>query len=141
MGVVSNSDGELLLVRTPRRGWEPPGGQVEQGETLIAALCREVREESGCEVEVLKLVGMYSNTGDPPKILLTFLCRHVGGEPCGGDECLEARWFAVPEALEAVANPAQAAKLRDALGHPHVEGTPYRAYNNRPYVVEHEWWV
>jgi 8-oxo-dGTP pyrophosphatase MutT (NUDIX family) len=35
MGIVRNSEGQILLVRTPRRGWEPPGGQVENGEDVL----------------------------------------------------------------------------------------------------------
>ena len=139
MGVVTAGDGPLLLVRTEHRGWEPPGGQVEQGEDLIAALRREVREESGCEVEVGRLVGVYSNTGSPEQVMFTFLCRHTGGEPCGGEECLEAGWFTVEEALEVVTHPAQAGKLRDALSNS-GEGVTYRAYRTRPsYSVSGEW--
>ncbi len=42
-GLFSNANGQVLLVKTDRRGWECPGGQVEDGEDLVAALQREVR--------------------------------------------------------------------------------------------------
>lgn len=47
-GLVRRGD-EVLLVRSPRRGWEFPGGQVEQGESVLAALHREIWEETGVE--------------------------------------------------------------------------------------------
>jgi 8-oxo-dGTP diphosphatase len=50
--MVSDGGDRVLLVEGDRRGWEPPGGQVELGEDLFAALKREVREEAGVEVEV-----------------------------------------------------------------------------------------
>ena len=125
MGLVTDPAGRVLLVRAGRRGWEPPGGQVEQGEDLIAALKREIREESGCEVEVGKLVGVYSNVGAPPKLMLTFLCAFARGEVCAGEECAEAGWFSPEEALNLVTHPAQLAKLRDALA---ADGVTYRAY-------------
>ncbi len=65
MAVVMNQEGLILLVRTRRREWEPPGGQVELGEDIEMGLKREVREESGCEVEVGRLIGVYSNVGAP----------------------------------------------------------------------------
>lgn len=133
MGVVTDGEGRLLLVRTERRGWEPPGGQVERGEDLVEALQREVREESGCGIEVGRLVGVYSNTGSPEQVMFTFLCEHTGGDPCGGDECLDAGWFTTEEALQMVTHPAQTGKLRDALTS--GGGVTYRAYRTRPYEV------
>ncbi len=40
---------EVLLVRSPRRGWEFPGGEAEPGESVMDALAREIREETGAE--------------------------------------------------------------------------------------------
>jgi ADP-ribose pyrophosphatase YjhB (NUDIX family) len=127
-GVVRDDEGRVLLVRTPRRGWEPPGGQVELGEDLQTALKREIREESGCEVDVGRLVGVYSNVGSHI-VMFTFLCAWRVGEPCGGNECMDARWSEPEEAIGLVTHPANKAKLRDALS---GFGVVYRAYRFRP---------
>ena len=132
MGVVRDHRGRLLLVRTERRGREPPGGQVERGEDLITALGREVAEESGCAVAVGRLIGVYSNIGGLGIVMFTFLCAHVAGEPRAGDECAEAGWFTPEEALGVVTHPAQAAKLRDALAADTTPGVVYRVYRTVP---------
>jgi len=132
--VVTNAVGEVLLVQTPRRGWEPPGGQVEQREDPLTALAREVVEESGCGIGIGRLVGVYSVYSEISAstiIELAFLCHHSSGVPAGGMECLAAGWFPVEQALQLVTHPFQAAKLRDALaahGAPAPHGVVYRAY-------------
>lgn len=132
MGVVRDRHGRLLLVRTERRGWEPPGGQVERGEDLITALEREVAEESGCAVAVGRLVGVYSNVVDLGIVMFTFLCTHVAGEPSAGEECTEAGWFTLEEARGLVTHPAQAAKLEDAIAADTTPGVVYRVYRTVP---------
>ncbi len=132
MGVIRDRHGRILLVRSPRRGWEPPGGQVERGEDLITALAREIAEESGCTVTVGRLVGVYSNVGGLDIVMFTFLGTHVAGEPRGGDECDDAGWFPPEEALALVTHPAQAAKLRDALAADARPGVVYRVYRTIP---------
>jgi NADH pyrophosphatase NudC (nudix superfamily) len=100
---------------------------VEHGEDLIAALQREVAEESGCVVQVGRLVGVYSNLALSPSLLmLSFLCEHMGGEPCAGHECLDAGWFTPEEARRCVDRPAVAARLADGLAD--QPGVVYRAY-------------
>ena len=140
-GVVTDPQGRILLVKGDRRGWEPPGGQVELGEDLVEALQREVREESGVEIEAVRLVGVYSNLGRPERGLpqqvnFAFSCAWVSGEPRAGDECTEAGFFGADEARRMVRTPQQNAKLEDALA-----GTPevsYRAYRTYPYEVWRE---
>jgi len=46
-GLIKNNDNHILMVKHPKRGWEFPGGQVEEGEDIISALIREVEEEAG----------------------------------------------------------------------------------------------
>ena len=60
--MVTNEKDEVLLVKNPMRGWEFPGGQVENGEDLIQAVSREVKEEAGVDIKVISLAGVYSNT-------------------------------------------------------------------------------
>lgn len=49
-GFASNDNGDILLIKSPRRGLEYPGGMVERGETFQEALLREIREEAGVDV-------------------------------------------------------------------------------------------
>ena len=60
---VTNEKGEALLVKTHWRSdtWEAPGGQVEEGESLDKAVCREVLEETGIIIRLLGITGIYYN--------------------------------------------------------------------------------
>jgi 8-oxo-dGTP diphosphatase len=132
MGIVSNSDGQVLLIKSPRRGWEPPGGQVENGEDILTALKREIMEESGIVVETGKLVARYSNGGShPTKFMLTFEAKVVDGELHTSPESMEAGWFSPEEAVDRVTHPAQRQKLQDALVN--AKGIIYRVYETNPY--------
>jgi 8-oxo-dGTP diphosphatase len=133
MGVVRSANGSMLLVKTHLRGWEPPGGQVEQGEDLVSALQREIREESGCAVQVGRLVGIYSNVAAPEKVMFTFLCEHVAGTPAPSAETPEVGFYSVDEAQALVTHPTQALKLRDALEE--GPGVVYRVYRTGPFAV------
>ena len=100
--------GRLLLVRRGRPpfegSWALPGGFVEYGETVEIACLRETKEETGVQVEIVKLCGVYSRPDRDPRghtISIVFCCRPTAGEPAGGDDAAEARWFR-PEDLKAV---------------------------------------
>jgi 8-oxo-dGTP diphosphatase len=133
MGIVRNSKGKLLLVRTPKRGWEPPGGQVENGEDLLTALKREILEESGILVQPGSLRAIYSNIAHPTKLMLTFEARPIGGALQTSPESLDAGWFSPEEALEKVTHPSQRQKLQDALKR--GEEIIYRVYKTDPYEL------
>lgn len=62
--MVFDADGRILCERMnyANRNRTTPGGRVEQGESPVAALIRETREESGYEIEVSDLIGVYSKT-------------------------------------------------------------------------------
>jgi 8-oxo-dGTP diphosphatase len=88
----------LVERRFPPPGWALPGGFVEAGETVAAAARREIREETGLEVELVALLGVYSDPRRDPRGLHTIGTVFVGraaGEPRGGDDAAQARVFAL----------------------------------------------
>jgi 8-oxo-dGTP diphosphatase len=99
--IVLNDQNEILLIKGPQRGWEMPGGQVEEGESLKDAAIRETLEESGIEIEVVKFCGVYQNVSASICNTL-FLARPVGGKPTTSQESLEVGFFPIEKALEMV---------------------------------------
>ena len=110
--VVFDDRGRVLLqCRSDFKVWGLPGGSVEVGETLEQAVRREVKEESGLDVQVVRLVGVYSDpeytttrypSGDVVHyVSLTFECRVVGGRPRTDGEESTAIAFFDPNALPA----------------------------------------
>lgn len=99
--IVLNDEGEMLLIKGPRRGWEMPGGQVEEGESLKAAAIRETKEESGIDVEIVKFCGVFQNV-EASICNTLFLAKAVGGTPTTSAESLEVGFFPVAEALDLV---------------------------------------
>ena len=123
--LVTDPEGRVLMVLSPRRDWEFPGGQVEEGETLTAALEREVMEETGVRVAVGSLVGVYSNIKSHI-VMLDFLCEYLGGELKTSNESLAVEWVERNEALSRIIRPAIQDRLRDMM---EFDGRViYRAY-------------
>jgi 8-oxo-dGTP diphosphatase len=96
-------DGGIVLVRRrhPPLGWALPGGFVEPGESVAAAARREAKEETGLDVELTELLGVYSDPKRDPRGIFTVGTVFIGraaGRPVGGDDAAEARIFAL-EAL------------------------------------------
>jgi 8-oxo-dGTP diphosphatase len=107
VGAVVFKGDEVLLVRRgkePAYGeWSLPGGAVEVGETLEEALRRELREETGIEVEILGLSAfldrIFPDTAGKISyhyVLLDFLCCYTAGEPRAGSDILELCFTPLP---------------------------------------------
>jgi 8-oxo-dGTP pyrophosphatase MutT (NUDIX family) len=127
--VLRDAEGRVLLHR--RRvggGWAPPSGGVEPGEQLVAALHREIAEETALTVIVERTVGIYS---DPAYMVVAypdgrvvqyvttvFVCRVQGGALAGNDEGLAWDWFR-PDALPTDLTAYARVWLADALGDCH----------------------
>ncbi len=93
--VILDEGRVLLSVRADLRGWELPGGNAEPGETEEDCLRREVREETGLEVALVRHVGDYERTGLLPHVARVYLCRVVGGEARPSAETPRLRWFSL----------------------------------------------
>ncbi len=126
--LVARGD-EVLLIRSPRRGWEFPGGMIEQGESVIQGLLREIEEETGVQVHVTTFVGAYSNltqrdgygplegTKLPTVLNLTFLCEYVSGKERISSESTEIAWVSREEARRMVTFPPFVKRLEDMLSY------------------------
>jgi 8-oxo-dGTP pyrophosphatase MutT (NUDIX family) len=100
--VVVDEAGALLLQRrSDNDQWALPGGTMDLGETLAQTVVREVREETGLDVEVTGLVGIYSDPGhvieyDDGEIRqefnVCFRARPIGGQLATSSESTEVRW-------------------------------------------------
>jgi ADP-ribose pyrophosphatase YjhB (NUDIX family) len=99
----------LITRRTDNGQWCLPGGHVEAGESVAEACVREILEETGLKVEVVRLIGIYS---DPHRVAqyadgnryhavtLNFEARVVGGSLCTSDETSDAGYYTAEEIAE-----------------------------------------
>lgn len=130
--LVRDEAGRILLhLRSDNHRWGLPGGGIEAGETAIDAVLREVQEETGYQVQLLRLLGIYSDpahttitypSGDSVAyVALFFECQVTGGAPALSDETLEVGWFA-PEELPDSISAGHRLRIDDALS---GAGIPY----------------
>jgi mutator protein MutT len=104
--LIVDAEGRILLARRAAEiengKWDLPGGYLEEGEDPVEAMVREVREETGLEIEVGEFHGAWMDWyGDAPDaastVNLYWLARAVGGEPVAADDVDALRWFAPDE--------------------------------------------
>lgn len=132
--LVLNKEGQVLLVKTERRGWEMPGGQVEEGEDVLSALKREIREEVRVDIRVLRLSAFYSSIDEPCKVIFDFISEYAGGVPEKDDiETFGVGWFSKEEALENVKHDAMKSRLQWLLKN--GEEIRYASYSKDPFTL------
>lgn len=125
---VPDAEGRLLMVREEQDGrWTLPGGWADVGESAGEGAVREVREESGYEVVVDRLLGLYERErwGHPPMPFFTLkvvvACRVVGGAAATSHETLDVGWFGPgeePPLSQGRLSPALLARVRELLADP-----------------------
>jgi ADP-ribose pyrophosphatase YjhB (NUDIX family) len=123
--VIRDGQGRILLQRRSDNGlWGLPGGSVEIGESLRDAILREVQEETGLGVEVVRLIGVYSDPriqivrypdGNVVHYISTlFACRILAGALRTCEETLELRFFKAADLPEDLV-PMHRIRIQDAL--------------------------
>ena len=108
VGVVVWKDDEFLLIRRskePMKGaWSIPGGRQNLGETVKEAAIREIREETGLEIDIIGLVDVIDSIQKDDEgvvawhaTLVDYAARHVSGEAVAGDDALSVGWFTLED--------------------------------------------
>ena len=113
-GLVMNDKDEVLLINSPNRGWEYPGGMVESGETLSEALIREIKEETGVDAEITGFIGICKNI-KKDIVNIDFVCRSIGGEPTTSEESTDVKWIKKNDVLRYVTFPLTRKRLERML--------------------------
>lgn len=132
---ITNDKGEALLVKAHWRKdtWEPPGGQVERGEALDEAVRREVLEETGVEIHVHGITGVYYNaSSEILSVIFRAQCRdsEIFMQP---EEIFDARFINLTEENigDYITRPHMQSRTLDAMRA--EECVPYETWEVRPY--------
>lgn len=113
-GIVVRDDGRVLVIKRDDNGhWEAPGGVLELDEAFEAGVRREVLEETGLEVTVERLTGVYKNLTHGI-VALVYKCQPVGGNAQTTEEARELRWM-TREEVQAEMVPAFGVRVLDAF--------------------------
>jgi len=113
-GIILDDQNRILLChRTDRDLWNLPGGGMEKGETPWQGVVREVKEETGLEIKVEKMTGVYSKP-DQDMIAFAFLCTITGGNMMLTNESDKIEYFKFIELPENL-SPKQVERIKDAL--------------------------
>ncbi len=95
--VIEVDDAGIVLIKrkNPPHGWAIPGGFVDYGESVEEAAVREAKEETALDVELVRLLGVYSDPDRDPRFhtVSTVFVARASGTPVGQDDAAEARVF------------------------------------------------
>ncbi|SET48998.1 8-oxo-dGTP diphosphatase [Salinibacillus kushneri] len=132
---VTNNHQETLLVKTHKRSdtWESPGGQVEEGESLEKAVCREVLEETGIVINPIGITGVYYNTSGEILSVVFKADFSSGRLKIQPEEIKEATFIHLNEDNigDYITRPNMKSRTIDAMNANHY--IPYEAWETRPY--------
>lgn len=125
----------MLLTKVHWRAdtWELPGGQVEEGEALDQAVCREIKEETGLTVKPIGITGVYYNTS-MHILAVVFKVAYISGEiKIQPEEIQEAKFVDLNEENidEYITRPHMKSRTLDAMRATHF--IPYETWEVQPY--------
>ncbi|MFD3157340.1 NUDIX hydrolase [Haloimpatiens sp. FM7330] len=142
-GLIENDEGKILMLLSPDRGWEIPGGQVEEGESLTDALKREVKEETGIYIEVGNLKVVYSNVTKRVQpdgvssigsiVNFGFTGKAISGELTTSEESLEVAWSDREKVLDLIGKDFMRDRVKSMLSS--EEKIIYGVFTREPYIL------
>jgi 8-oxo-dGTP diphosphatase len=142
-GLIENDEGKILMLLSPDRGWEIPGGQVDDGESLTDALKREVKEETWIDIEVGNLKTVYSNItkrvqpdGISPIgsiVNFGFTGKAISGELATSEESLEVTWVDKEKVLDLIGMDFMRDRVESMLNA--EEKIIYGVFTREPYIL------
>ena len=125
VAVVQREDHRVLLIHKVDNGlWALPGGGHDPGESISETVVREVKEETGYDVEVQALTGIYTNPNHVmayddgevrQQFSIAFRARLIGGELTTSSESSEVVWMTVDEIAQLDMHPSMRMRLEYAL--------------------------
>jgi len=111
--IYNEKHDEYLLIKRSDNGlWQLPGGVVEPGEELVDAVIREVKEETGVNVRVIRVTGVYESPNEKV-ISIVFACTYVDGNRSVSNESCDVQWVKTKKVIEYV-DKAYCCRLLDA---------------------------
>lgn len=122
--VTDDQDRVLMIHKTDNDLWALPGGGHEPGESIAETVVREVKEETGYDVEVVSISGMYTNPNHRMKyddgevrqqFSIAFNARLMGGQPQTSSESRAVEWLTREQVDELDVHPSMRLRLNHAL--------------------------
>lgn len=148
-GLIENDEGKILMIKSPDRGWEIPGGQVEVGENLTQALKREVKEETGIDIEVGNLRAVSSNLENRVQpdgispigsiVNFRFIGKAISGKLTTSEESLEVAWFDRENILEVIGKDFMRDRIKFMLNY--NGRVSYVTFTRNPYIIHNVQYV
>jgi ADP-ribose pyrophosphatase YjhB (NUDIX family) len=125
--VITNDKGQILLHRRRDNArWALPGGVMDIGESIAQTTVREVREETGLDVEPEYIIGVYSDPGHVfayddgevrQQFSICFACRIIGGQLQASDESHEVGFFTPDQIQDLDMHPSIRQRIQHYLEH------------------------
>jgi ADP-ribose pyrophosphatase YjhB (NUDIX family) len=125
VAIVTDDQGRVLLIhKTDNNLWALPGGGHEIGESIADTVVREVKEETGYDVAVERVTGLYTNPGHVmayddgevrQQFSIAFRARLLGGTPRTSSESRAVEWIAPAEHSELNLHPSMRLRIQHAL--------------------------